>query len=109
MFKELISNHPDIVSTLNVAPIIGNMDLTAPTFEFRGTGFHLTDMVLSNEIRRMSCASSELTFYWSIFFKDSDTSGPLIEFTYGDSLGTSFPVFSVFIDASADEIILAYR
>ena len=109
MFKELVSNHTDIVSTLNVAPVIGKMDLTAPTFEFRGAGFHLTDMALSNEIRRMSCASSEVTFYWSVFFKDSDTSGPLIELAYGDGLGTSFPVFSVFMDASADEIILAYR
>lgn len=80
--------------------------LTHPT----GSGFHLSDLDLSDKIRAASCASNEMTMYTSVFFLDSQTAGPVLQLSY--SMGgelMSFPVFGLYLSADADEIQVVYR
>ena len=85
------------------------MDPNAPAYEFVGSGLHLADSYLSDTIRARSCVSNEITLLGSVFFKKGDSVGPVLELSYADSLGQSPPVFSLRMDALADEIIVAYR
>ncbi len=109
IFTELLSNHTDQAKQLQTAPLVGNMDPMAPAYEFRGAGVHLTDRFLSDTIRVHSCMTNEITMFGSVFFKDGNSAGPLIELSYANSFGPSLPVFSLRMDALADEIIVAYR
>jgi len=109
VFTELLSNHTDLLQRINPAPLVGDMDPNQPAFEFRGSGVHLTDEYLSNTVRQYSCSGNEITLMGAVFFKQGDSSGPLVELSYADSFGPSLPVFSMRMDALADEIVIAYR
>lgn len=109
VFMEILSNHTDEAKKLEPAPLVGKMDPNAPAYEFRGTGIHLPDNFLSDSIRDFSCSTNEITMFGSVFFKDGNSAGPIIELSYADSFGPTLPVFSFQMDALADEIIIAYR
>ncbi len=85
------------------------MDPKAPAYEFRGSGIHFADSYLSDSIREHSCSTNEITMFGSVFFKAGNSAGPVIELSYADSFGPTLPVFSLQMDALADEIIVAYR
>lgn len=109
VFTEILSNHTTEAKKLETAPFIGNMDPNAPAYEFKGSGIHFPDRFLSDSIREYSCSTNEITLFGSVFFKDGNSAGPVIELSYADSFGPTLPVFSLQMDALADEIIVAYR
>ena len=84
-------------------------DEDSPAYEFIGHGFHLSEKGLSDSIRAASCATNELTMYSSVFFRDSQSAGPLMEFSYANMAASKLPIFGVSMDAHTDEIIVFYR
>ena len=109
MFEQVLSNFSRIASGLRQAPYVAGVDVNIPAYQFQGNGFNLLDAKVSNAIRSSSCASRELTIYASIFFRDSQSDGPLLDIAYADGLGASCPAFGLYLDAKADLVTLAYR
>ena len=111
IFQEVISNFTGIAQQLTPAPTFRGVDLSTPAYEFRGrgSGIHLSSRQFSESIRRASCANNEFTFYTSIFFRDSNSDGPVFELWYPGDVAGNLPVLAVYMNAGADEITIMYR
>ena len=109
LFQELLSNFTTQARTLTQAPYIPGMNTQAPAYEFSGTGISVTRQSMSDELRSVSCSSSELTLYGSVYFKDSNSGGPLLDISYAGAAGSRMPVYGMYVDAEADSISLTYR
>ncbi len=109
IFNEILHSHPEIASGLSPSPLIQGMDTSSPAYEFTGmgSGFSLTSM--SNRIRELSCDHNEVTFSWRAFIRDSQSDGPLIELSYSGGIESGLAVYMVYMDAAANEIVIAYR
>jgi hypothetical protein len=109
IFDHVIQREPEIARRLRGAPFIQGMDSSAPAYDFSGlgTGFSLSG--LSENIRRASCASNEVTFTGRVFIQVSESDGPLVEVAYGAGLEKGLVVYLLVMDAAADEIVFAYK
>ena len=109
IFDNLITHDPLTASTLKEAPSIPGIDKTAPAYEFAGLGAGFSSTDLSDDIRKSSCASNEVTFTSRVFIRDSQSDGPLLELMYTGGLNDGIPVYLLHMDAAANRIVLAYR
>lgn len=109
VFQEVLSNHSDIANTLIQAPFVRGADETSPAYEFTAHGFHISEKGLSDSIRAASCATNELTLYWSVYFRDSQSAGPLLELSYANMAASKLPIFGITMNGVTDEIIVFYK
>lgn len=109
IFEEVISNHTDILETLEPAPFVRGAEENTPMYVFRGDGFLLNDNGLSSAIRSGSCSTNEVTLYASVFFVDSHSGGPVLQIFNGNDPTARLPLFGMYMDALSDEMTLAYR
>ena len=109
LFQELLSNHTTQARTLTPAPYIPGMNTQTPAYDFSGTGISMTRQSTSDALRSASCSSSELTLYGTVFFKDSNSGGSLLDISYAGAGGSMMPVYGMYLDAEADSISLTYR
>ena len=84
-------------------------DESSPAYEFTGQGFHISEKGLSDGIRAASCATNELTMYASVYFRDSQSAGPLLELSYANMAASRLPIFGMSMDAHFDEISVFFR
>ena len=69
----------------------------------------MTKKSTSDALRRASCSTNEVTFYGSVYFKDSNSGGPLLDISYSEGAGSMIPVYEMYLDAEADTVSLNYR
>ena len=53
------------------------------------------------------CSNNEITFYFSMYLREIHSSGTVLEISSGQ--GARLPVFGVYFNAGADEIMFTYR
>lgn len=109
MFEEILSNHSDVVQGLKIAPFVKGVEKDSPAFEFAGRGVHISSSHLSDAVRHASCLVNEVTIYASAFFRDSQSSGPLLLISPTGEAGRTDPLWGVYMNAHTDELMVAYR
>ena len=109
LFQELLTNYTDDSRELKQAPYVQGTDSRTPAYEFSGTGFSMSKKSTSDALRQASCSTNEVTFYGSVYFKDSNSGGTLLDISYSEGAGSMIPVYEVYIDAEADTVSLSYR
>ena len=109
LFQELLTNYTADSRELKQAPYVQGTNSQTPAYEFSGTGFSMSKKSTSDALRQASCSTNEVTFYGSVYFKDSNSGGTLLDISYSEGAGSMIPVYEVYLDAEADTMSLSYR
>ena len=109
IFNEIASNHHDLAESLNIPPLIQGTDTSTPAFEFAGHGSGFSIKTMSDGIQKASCLHNEITFSGRVYIRNSQSDGPLLELVYSGGLESGQPLYILFMDAAANEIILTYQ